>query len=93
LANPLTMKLEQYTRFDPVERARLDQLLSYPTKTWARGEVIIAEGHKVRNIHLVLSGLATRSKSLSGGNRQLMALLVPGDLCECGSVRSGGHGP
>jgi CRP-like cAMP-binding protein len=57
-------------------------LLSYPTKTWGRGETIIEEGEKVRDIHLIVTGLATRSKSLPDGNRQLMAFLVPGDLCD-----------
>lgn len=82
MANPLTMRLEQFTSFDPDERQRLDQLLSYPTKTYARGETIIAEGEKVDNIHLVLTGLAARSKTLRNGERQIMALLVPGDLCD-----------
>ncbi len=82
MANPLTMKLEQYTKFDPSERSRLDHLLSYPKKTWTRGEIIIKEGEKVSDILLVLSGLATRSKSLADGNRQFMAFLIPGDLCD-----------
>lgn len=82
MANPLTMKLEQFTSFDPEERQRLDQLLSYPTETFTRGRTIIREGDKVDNIHLVLTGLAARSKTLRSGDRQLMALLVPGDLCD-----------
>jgi CRP-like cAMP-binding protein len=82
MTNPLTMKLEQFTSFDPEERQRLDQLLSYPTKTYARGKTIIREGEKVDDIHLVLTGLAARSKTLRSGARQFMALLVPGDLCD-----------
>ncbi len=82
MANPLTMKLEQHVRFDPDERGRLDALLSYPTKTYARGDTIIREGQKVDSIHLILTGLAARSKTLRSGDRQLMALLVPGDLCD-----------
>ncbi len=82
MPNPLTMKLEQYSSFDPDERRRLDQLLSYPTKTYQRGRAIIREGEKVRDIHLVLTGLAARSKTIRSGERQFMALLVPGDLCD-----------
>jgi hypothetical protein len=33
--NPLLMKLEQFTAFDPAERMRLDELLSYPSATFA----------------------------------------------------------
>jgi CRP-like cAMP-binding protein len=76
------MKLEQFTPFDPEERQRLDELLNYPTKTYARGSVIIGEGEKVDDVHLVHTGLAARSKTLRSGDRQLMALLVPGDLCD-----------
>ena len=82
MANPLTMKLEQFTSFDPEERQRLDQLLSYPTETYSRGDTIIRQGKKVDDIHLVLTGLAARSKTLRSGDRQFMALLVPGDLCD-----------
>jgi CRP-like cAMP-binding protein len=82
MQNPLTMKLEQFSSFEPSERMRLDELLNYPHKTFERGKQIIREGDKVNDIHLVLSGLATRSKTLQDGSRQLMAFLVPGDLCD-----------
>jgi CRP-like cAMP-binding protein len=82
MANPLTMRLEQFTCFDQDERGRLNELLTYPTKTYARGQSIIAEGEKVENIHLVLVGLAARTKILRNGDRQMMAFLVPGDLCD-----------
>jgi CRP-like cAMP-binding protein len=82
MANPLTMKLEQFTRFDPNERERLNELLTYPTKTYKRGQQIIEEGQKVHDIHLVLTGLASREKFLPDGGRQIMAFLVPGDLCD-----------
>ena len=80
--NPLAMKLEQYTRFDPPERARLDDLLSYGSRCYARGENILSAGGKTDEIHLVTDGLATRSKVTRDGHRQLMAFLVPGDLCD-----------
>ena len=82
MTNPLTMKLEQFTRFDQQERERLNALMSYPTKSFARGETMIAEGEKVTDIHLVLTGLAARSKLLADGSRQIMAFLIPGDLCD-----------
>jgi CRP-like cAMP-binding protein len=82
MPNPLTMKLEQFTRFTPEERLRLDQLLRYPTRTFSRRESFIREGQKVDEIHLVTSGLAARRKILPDGNRQFMAFLFPGDLCD-----------
>ncbi|WP_158266546.1 Crp/Fnr family transcriptional regulator [Allosphingosinicella deserti] len=82
MTNPLALKLEQFTRFDGAERARLDFLAAQPSKTYARGATIIAEGEKVASIHLVLEGLAARAKTLPDGGRQIMAFLVPGDLCD-----------
>lgn len=82
MANPMTMRMEQFTRFEPSERQRLNDLLAFPTKTYARGQDIIAQGEKVGDIHLVLTGLAARAKILRNGDRQLMAFLIPGDLCD-----------
>jgi CRP-like cAMP-binding protein len=82
MTNPLTMKLEQFTRFEPNERLRLNELLSYPTKSYSRGQTILAEGEKVEHIHLVVTGLAARTKILRSGDRQMMAFLIPGDLCD-----------
>jgi CRP-like cAMP-binding protein len=82
MLNPLTMKLEQFTRFKPEERLRLDKLLDYPTRTFARREIFMHEGRRVDEIHLVTNGLAARSKILPDGSRQFMAFLFPGDLCD-----------
>ena len=80
--NPLAMKLEQFTRFDGSERARLDELISHSTRCYHRGENIVSAGGRGEEIHLVIDGLATRSKVTRDGHRQLMAFLVPGDLCD-----------
>ncbi len=82
MPNPLTLKLEQFTTFDAAEKRRLDELASYPTRTFAARHDILNEGEKVDHIHLVITGLAARSKSLQNGSRQIMAFLIPGDLCD-----------
>jgi CRP-like cAMP-binding protein len=80
--NPLAMKLEQFTRFEPAERLRLDELIRHGSQCYVRGENILSAGEKVDEIHLVMDGLATRSKVTHDGHRQLIAFLVPGDLCD-----------
>lgn len=82
MSNPLIMKLEQFSPFTASERERLNELLRYPTKTFKRGATIISDRSKVDDIHLVLTGLAARSKTLIDGTRQTLAFLVPGDLCD-----------
>ena len=76
------MKLEQFAPIDQADRARLDELLTHKTKTFEAGQTIIPEGQRVHNIHLVLRGLAARQKTLRNGQSQIMAFLVPGDLCD-----------
>jgi CRP-like cAMP-binding protein len=82
MMNPLAMKLEQFTKLDNEDRARLDGWAGHRQKTWAARTDIISEGDHVDHIHLVLSGLAARYKLLPNGERQIMAFLVPGDLCD-----------
>jgi CRP-like cAMP-binding protein len=82
MTNPLTLKLEQFTRFEASECEELGRLTALPSRTYARREVILAEGAKVNHIVLVTEGLAARSKTLRDGSRQTMAFLVPGDLCD-----------
>ena len=80
--NPLTLRMEQFTSFTDPERRRLDELISGRSETYAPRQTILPEGEKVKDIHLVTSGLAARSKMLPDGERQIMAFLVPGDLCD-----------
>lgn len=80
--NPLAMKLEQFTAFTADERQRLDELVSGRRHTYAARTDILVEGEKVNEIHIVLSGLAARYKILADGSRQIMAFLVPGDICD-----------
>lgn len=82
MRNPLRLKLEQFASFSDRERRRLDQLVSGSRESYAPKEDILTEGQRVRNIHVVLSGLAARYKVLDRGERQIMAFLVPGDVCD-----------
>ena len=82
MANPWTMKMEQFTRFSDEERQTLDRLISERQRQYAPGEDILKEGDHVPDCHVVLSGLASRYKLLPDGGRQIMAFLVPGDLCD-----------
>lgn len=82
LAPPLTMRLEQFTRFTTAERTRVDALSAYPYRTFEAGEAIISEGERAEAVILIQAGLAIRSKSLRDGSRQIMACLLPGDLCD-----------
>lgn len=82
MINPWTMKMEQFTRFKPEERARLDALITRRQARHSPREDIISEGGHSDHCHVLVSGLAMRYKILEDGSRQIMAFLVPGDLCD-----------
>jgi CRP-like cAMP-binding protein len=82
MPNPWTMKMEQFAAFTPEQRARLDALTTARQEDYAAGEDILAEDQKINNCHVILSGLAARYSLLPNGERQILAFLIPGDLCD-----------
>ena len=82
MLNPWTMKMEQFTAFSDMEKRRLDELIRVKREDHAPKEDIIADGAHSGHCHVVLSGLACRYKLLPDGGRQIMAFLIPGDLCD-----------
>jgi CRP-like cAMP-binding protein len=82
MKNPWTMKMEQFTAFSEGERRRLDDLITAKQRKFGPREDIISEGTHSDYCHVLLTGLACRYKILPDGERQIMAFLVPGDLCD-----------
>lgn len=76
------MKMEQFTSFSDEERTRLDALVTLKQRDFGAQEDIIADGAHSEYCHVLLAGLACRYKMLPDGERQIMAFLVPGDLCD-----------
>ena len=74
--------MEQFTDFSEEDRRLLDELASKRRRHHGPREDIIREGEHSPDLHLVLSGLACRYKLLPDGGRQIVAFLVPGDLCD-----------
>lgn len=82
MRNPWTLKMEQFADFTGEQRRRLDDLVAGRQQDYAPHEDILVEGQPIDTCHVVLSGLAARYKLLPDGGRQIMAFLVPGDLCD-----------
>jgi CRP-like cAMP-binding protein len=82
MANPLLMKLEQFASLGERDRQELDALVTGRCVSFRPREDILTEGEHVEEIHIVVSGLAARYKDLAGGERQIMAFLIPGDICD-----------
>ena len=82
MSNPWATKMEQFTAFTAGERTRLDNLVAFKQRGFQAQEDIIADGAHSDYCHVLLTGLACRYKILPDGERQIMAFLVPGDLCD-----------
>ncbi len=63
---------------DEPELERLDDIKSY--KTYKAGETIVWAGEEMPLIGSVVSGVATLSRSLPDGRRQMVGLLLPSDF-------------
>ncbi len=81
MQNPLTRKLETFAPLDEDDKGLLDEIVRM-TRIVDAGDIIINEGDEPTTVHLVLEGIAFRYKLLSDGKRQIVAFMVPGDLCD-----------
>jgi CRP-like cAMP-binding protein len=82
LGNPLTLRLNLFTRLSQSERERLDQLTRRNVRTVEPRRDVIREGDRPRAVNLVLDGWACRYKQLPDGRRQVVSFFIPGDFCD-----------
>lgn len=82
MADHLRLKLENYVRLSSDDRARISALAQCNVRQVRARRDIIREGEQPAYVNLVLDGWAVRHKMLEDGRRQIMAFLIPGDLCD-----------
>jgi CRP-like cAMP-binding protein len=82
MRNRLVNKLERYARMSPSDVALLDTVVSTRIRRLEPREDLIREGDVPHAVYLILDGWACRYKMLEDGRRQLIAFLLPGDLCD-----------
>jgi CRP-like cAMP-binding protein len=81
MKNPMVKKLQNFVPIGSDDRAFLDGVIERKRTVPAKVD-IISEGDAPDEVHLILKGFACRYKILKNGSRQIMAYLVPGDLCD-----------
>ena len=81
MTNTWARKLATFGPLAADDERLLDQLIAN-TVTFPAGEDIISQGDLPRDLHVVLEGCACRYKVLPDGRRQIIAFLLPGDLCD-----------
>lgn len=78
---PLVLKLAAFARLSQDDRAALDRLARNQREVAPRRD-LIREGDQPRFVHLIVDGWACRYKTLPDGRRQIVAIFLPGDLCD-----------
>jgi CRP-like cAMP-binding protein len=75
-------KLERFVRLSADDVAALEKAARQRVRKIRAHEDIVRENSHPRVVNLILSGWACRYKYLVDGRRQIIAILVPGDLCD-----------
>ncbi|WP_347271129.1 Crp/Fnr family transcriptional regulator [Rhizorhabdus histidinilytica] len=78
----LAKRLDNFVSLDPDEHALLARLTSERVRRSAARTDIVREGEPTHVLRLFLSGWACRYRTLEDGRRQILAFLLPGDLCD-----------
>ncbi|MFQ6550532.1 Crp/Fnr family transcriptional regulator [Aestuariibius sp. 2305UL40-4] len=76
---PLVTRLGYYMGVPAADISALDAL-PYREQRFDRGDVIIARGASINWVVLVTSGWAARSRNTRSGDRQIINILLPGDI-------------
>jgi len=77
--HPFVIKLSRSVRLDDDDLTALAQLLDRKLAV-KKGKDIIVEGYEYKGLHIVENGFAIRYKLLHNGKRQIVNILLPGDI-------------
>jgi CRP-like cAMP-binding protein len=80
-ADVVVAKLAAHSRLEPVEEAALVGMIAR-THRWQAGEMIAMPGDPLDTATVVLDGMVGRTKDLPDGRRQILSLLLPGDIVD-----------
>ncbi len=79
--NPFIDRVQAESRLDQGTLEALRSLCLQPKKAAAKQQ-IVADGVRTGNLHILLSGWASRCRDFASGRRQITALVLPGDICD-----------
>lgn len=78
----LARRLNAFSRLSAEDAAAVDRAANRPARSIAAKRDLVREGDRPRVVFLIKKGWAARYKTLQDGRRQLVAFLLPGDLCD-----------
>jgi CRP-like cAMP-binding protein len=77
--HPFVTRLTQFIKLNASDFKSLEQILDSERKIKKRRDVVV-DGDEYRNLCFVKSGYAIRSKLLRNGKRQILNVVLPGDI-------------
>jgi CRP-like cAMP-binding protein len=80
-ADRLIARLEKFCLLSEDEKQALRGAMS-PERQFAAGEDLVHERRPVEGMFVIVDGIACRYKLLPDGRRQIVGLLLPGDMCD-----------
>ena len=81
MTNPFLRKLERYVPLSADHRREI-KALTEPVQHFQARQNIIQDGENPQVVNVVMNGWACRYKLLPDGRRQIIALFLPGDMCD-----------
>ena len=81
MTSPFILKLRHGAELDDEDCRVLECAVAKVERVEADKD-LVREGDKPEHVHVVLEGFTVRYKGLPDGQRQIMAYLVPGDMCD-----------
>ena len=82
MAKYLIRRLENFAKLSAEDKRALEDAAGQRVRTLSAREDIVHEGDKPRHVNLILEGFACRYKMLADGRRQIVAIIIPGDMCD-----------
>lgn len=81
MSGSLITKLQRFTELDKADRGALGRFEA-EVRDFRAGSDVITQGTQPDRVHLLVQGWGCRYKLLPTGKRQIVAYLIPGDLCD-----------
>ena len=81
MSNPFARKMESFVRLPPEDLRALEAAVD-KTRRFGPREDVIRDGEGASALDVLLDGWACRYKVLPDGRRQIVGLLIPGDMCD-----------
>ena len=77
--SPFTVRLKRFVDLTPDDVETLRALIEFETPIEKRRDLVV-DGYPYNKLCFVKDGIAARYKVLRNGKRQIVSLLVPGDI-------------